>query len=93
MLALIYLIVMVVLGDSLCRRFCPYVSRLHRIAAAFLVGLVLSTWITYLGGLLFARTTRPLLWGNVLFFLIAGGVIAWSRRQPSGPPARLARGP
>jgi DNA-binding beta-propeller fold protein YncE len=82
-LALLYLIVMVVLGDSLCRRFCPYVSRLHRIAAAFLVGLVLSTWITYLGALLFARTTTPLLWGNVLFFLIAGGLIFWLRRHPS----------
>ena len=93
MLALLYLIVMVVLGDNLCRRFCPYVSRLHRIAAAFLVGLVLSTWITYLSALLFARTTKPLLWGNVLFFLIAGGVIVWSRRQPSGTPRTISARP
>lgn len=93
MLALLYLIVTVVLGDSLCRRFYRFVSRPHRFAAAFLVGLIVSTWITYLGGFLFARTTKPLLWGNVLFFIIAGGLIVWSKRQPSGTSRTINPGP
>ena len=81
MLALLYLIVMVVLGDSLCRRFCPCVSRPHRFAAAFLVGLIVSTWMTYLSARAFASSSRPLLMGNILFFAIAIGLILWLRRR------------
>src|SRR6266513_6027511 len=75
MLALIYLALAIYLGDSLCRRFYRFVSVAHRLAAAVLVGLLVSTWFTYLAALAFAHTTKPLLWANACFFLVVGSVI------------------
>src|ERR1700757_1446755 len=71
MLALIYFILAVCVGDFLCRRFYTFASVPHRCAAAILVGLLLSSWFTYLGGLAFWWTSRPLLWGNLLFLVAA----------------------
>src|SRR5688572_15453007 len=82
MLAFIYLILMFVLGDSICRRFYSFVSLPHRLASAFLCGLLITSWWTYLSGLLFAGTASPLFWGNVLFFLTAGGAIYWLAKRP-----------
>ena len=81
MLALIYLSLSLLLGDLICRRFFTFVSLPHRIAAAFLSGLLISTWTTYLGAFLFTKSSQPLLWGNLLFFAIAVGVILWLKQQ------------
>jgi hypothetical protein len=81
MLALVYLAVMMVLGAYICRRFYRFTSLPHRLAASFLVGLVLSTWATYLFALPFAWSDRPLLGGNILFFTFAGLAIYKLRRQ------------
>jgi len=81
MLALIYLALAICLGDLLCRRFYEFISFAHRCGAAVLVGLVVSTWFTYLAGLLFTRTQQPLLWGNLLFFLTTAGALTWSARK------------
>ena len=81
--ALIYLLVMIVLGDLVCWRFCKYVSSVHRWATAFLAGLVLSTWATYLAARLFAFSAKPLLYGNVLFFVVAIATIyLLNRKRP-----------
>ncbi|MBA4184385.1 MAG: hypothetical protein H0X49_10280, partial [Acidobacteria bacterium] len=93
MLALIYLIVMVMLGDLICRRFYSFVSLPHRIAAAFLSGLLISTWFTYLAAMLFARASKPLLWGNLLFFAAAFGFILWSTQRAQKKPSRQAASP
>jgi DNA-binding beta-propeller fold protein YncE len=83
MLALIYLGMAIGLGDLLCRRFYRFVSVPHRAAAATLVGLLLSTWFTYLAGLACYRTAEPLLWADVLFFVAAPAAIVWlSRKSP-----------
>jgi DNA-binding beta-propeller fold protein YncE len=83
MLALIYLGLAIALGDLLCRRFYRFASTPHRWAAATLVGILLSTWLTYLAGLAFARTAEPLLWADLLFFVVAPGAIFWlSRKAP-----------
>ena len=82
MLALIYLALAIYLGDLLCRRFYRFVSTPHRWAAAILVGILLSTWFTYLAGLAFAHTAESLLWADLLFFLVAPGVIFWLSRKP-----------
>jgi DNA-binding beta-propeller fold protein YncE len=82
MLALIYLGLAVCLGDFLCRRFYSFVSVAHRCAAAILVGLLVSSWFTYLAGLAFAWASRPLLWGNLLFFTAVVAVLgraSWKR--------------
>ena len=79
MLALIYLALAIYLGDFLCRRFYRFVSVPHRCATAVLVGLLISSWFTYLTGLAFARFWRPLLWGDALFFVTAIAVLTWPR--------------
>src|SRR5881392_1423155 len=78
MLALIYLALAIYLGDFLCRRFYRFISVAHRLAAAVLVGLLVSSWFTYLAGLLFTRAPQPLLWGNLLFFLATIAVLCRS---------------
>ncbi|PYL68559.1 MAG: hypothetical protein DMF28_06340, partial [Verrucomicrobia bacterium] len=79
MLALIYFGLAICLGDFLCRRFYQFVSIAHRLAAAVLVGLLVSSWFTYLAGLAFAWASRPLLWGNLLFFIAAAALLSWPR--------------
>src|ERR687888_793440 len=79
MLALIYLGLAACIGDFFCRRFYRFVSVAHRCAAAILVGLLVSSWFTYLAGLAFAQASQPLLWGNVLFFGAAVAVLTWPK--------------
>lgn len=50
MLALIYFVLAACVGDFLCRRFYQFESFAHRCAAAILVGLLVSSWFTYLAG-------------------------------------------
>jgi hypothetical protein len=97
MLALVYLVTMLALGACVCRRFYSFESWLHYLAASFLVGLLLSTWLTYLFGLLFASANQPLLWANIVFFLVAAVLIyelrlwnAWlPRLSHSRPPGSV----
>jgi DNA-binding beta-propeller fold protein YncE len=79
MLALIYFALAVFVGDFLCRRFYQFESTAHRCAAAILVGLVVSSWFTYLLGLAFFWTPQPLLWANLLFFLAAIALLSWPK--------------
>jgi DNA-binding beta-propeller fold protein YncE len=83
MLALIYLALAIALGDALCRQFYRFMSVSHRWAAGVLVGILLSTWFTYLSWLAFAHTAGPLLSADLLFFIVAAGAIFWlSRKAP-----------
>src|SRR5438874_12782639 len=75
MIALVYLLTMLALGVSVCRRFYSFQSWLHYLAASFLVGLVLSTWLTYIFALVFAWANQPLLGANIVFFLVAAILI------------------
>jgi len=79
MLALIYLALAALVGDFLCRRFYQFESSAHRCAAAILVGLVVSSWFTYLASLAFFWTAQPLLWGNLLFFAGAVALLSWPK--------------
>src|SRR5213075_2968187 len=79
MLALIYFALAVCVGDFLCRRFYQFESVAHRCAAAILVGLLVSSWFTYLAGLAFFWTSRPLLWANLLFFVAAIALLSWPK--------------
>src|SRR6267378_3639705 len=79
MLALIYFALAACVGDFLCRRFYQFESVAHRCAAAILVGLLVSTWFTYLAGLAFFWTPQPLLWANLLFFVAAVALLSWPK--------------
>jgi DNA-binding beta-propeller fold protein YncE len=79
MLALIYFALAAFVGDFLCRRFYQFESAAHRCAAAILVGLVVSSWFTYLLGLAFFWTPQPLLWANLFFFLAAIVLLSWPK--------------
>ena len=81
MLALIYLGLAIYLGDQLCRRFFRFVSIAHRCAAAVLIGLLFASWFTYVLGWLFARSSRPLFWADLCFFVLAIGAIWLLRRR------------
>ena len=87
MLALIYFAVAACVGDFFCRRFYQLASVAHRCAAAILVGLLLGSWFTYLAGLAFFWTSRPLLWANLLFFIAAIAVLSWPKWK-----ARIVKG-
>ena len=82
MLAILYLAVLLYFGDCLCRRFYRFSSARQRLATAFLVGLLFSSWITYLGALAFAWTGHALLLGN---FVFAGVVALTARFLPRAP--------
>ena len=79
MLALIYFVLAACVGDFLCRRFYQFESVAHRCAAAILVGLLVSSWFTYLAGLAFFWTSRPLLWANLLFFVASVALLSWPK--------------
>jgi len=79
MLALIYFGLAVCVGDFFCRRLYKFASVAHRCAAAILVGVLFSSWFTYLAGIAFAWASRPLLWGNLLFFVTASAVVSWPK--------------
>jgi DNA-binding beta-propeller fold protein YncE len=71
-----------IFGDSACRRFLTFVSVPHRLAVSFLVGLLLSSWVTYLGAFALGRhTNHPLFWGNLLFVVVAIETIRRLRRS------------
>src|SRR4029450_7175687 len=70
-LALIYLVLAIYLGDFLCRRFYRFTSVAHRLGAAVITGLLISSWVTYLAGLLFTPAKQPLFWSNLLLFVVA----------------------
>lgn len=74
---------MIVLGDAICRRFFAFVSTPHRLAAAFLSGLLISSWWTYLAALAFSAASRPMLWGNLVFFITASVAITLLWRSPA----------
>src|SRR6267378_6471948 len=79
MLALIYLGLALAVGDFLCRRFYRFASVAHRCGAAILVGLLVSSWFTYLAGLAFAWTAKPLLWANLLFLVAVLALLTWPK--------------
>lgn len=82
MLAIVYLILVFLLGDSICKRFFPYVSTAHRVATGFLAGLLLSTWLTYLAAAMFGGTSSPMLAGNLIFALLAIAAIYFLNKFP-----------
>ncbi len=73
---------MFALGDAIGRRFLTFVSIPHRAASAFLCGLLLSSWWTYALAYFCSNATSPMLWGNLLFFITAGGLILWLNQNP-----------
>jgi hypothetical protein len=94
MLAFVYLAIAIYLGDRLCRRFYCFVSLPLRWAAAVLVGLLVSSWFTYLVALAFKGASHPLLWGNLLFFAAvigAGRLFKW--RADNGESVRALKRP
>ena len=77
---------MFVLGDSIGRRFYPFVSLPHRLASAFLCGVLFCSWWTYTLAYMFSNTSSPMLWGNLFFFVTAIVAILWLQRNPVKEP-------
>ena len=69
MLAILYIAAMVISAIVCAAAFTRFSSIQHRIATSFLVGLLFSSGVTYLGALAFYRTGHPLILGNIVFLL------------------------
>jgi hypothetical protein len=82
MLAILYLVAATYCGDCICRRFFRFISIQHRLATSFLVGLLLSTWFTFLAAVVFASIGRPLIAANLAFLILFAGAFYLSRRFP-----------
>jgi DNA-binding beta-propeller fold protein YncE len=79
MIALVYVIAMVLVGDAFTRRWARPTSVAHRLATAFLVGLLLSTWTTFLLALVWAQSDQPLAPANALFLAVAAVFVVGDR--------------
>jgi len=90
MVALLYLLLAIYLGDRLSRRCFRYVSVAQRFATAILVGLLVSTWSTYIIAWCFRRARSPLLWADLCFFAIVIGWL-WLTRGRLGRAAQFVR--
>jgi hypothetical protein len=88
MLALIYLALAIYVEDLLSRRFYRFVSVAHRAIATVITGLLISSWFTYLAGLLSARARQPLLRGNAFFFTTAIPAVGSNEQQRSFAQSR-----
>jgi hypothetical protein len=98
-IALLYLGLMLAFGDAVGRRFYPQCTFLQRLATAFIVGLLGSTWMTYLASLAFSAAEQPLLPGDgvalavmttVAFNDLRRAIIRWRKGDRSlGPPAAV----
>jgi hypothetical protein len=92
MIALVYVAVLVFFGDALARRWFTFVSLPHRLATAFLVGLLTGTWISYLTALIASGTSDPMAVGGLAssFGMLIAGIWLW-RNPPEVPVTPLAR--
>lgn len=88
MLGVLWLLVITYFGHRICQRFYQFTSIQHRLATSFLVGLLLSSWITYLGALVFSSSWNPLISGNVIFLIVVGLVCY---KMPNSPLPDLRR--
>ena len=83
MLAFLYLAGMIYFGDCISRCFYRFDSKRQRFATAFLIGLLFSTCITFLGSLAFAWSEQPLIMGNIIFACIVVLTGVKLSRRPS----------
>jgi len=83
MLAIIYLILGTIGGTIVVKLITEnliFTKRVNNfwflISGGFLVGVLISGWLTYLGAYLFKETENPMLWGNLLTMVgISGGCL------------------
>ena len=95
MLGLIYVLLMIWFGDAICSVTIPFKRWPTRLAAAFLVGFLISTWLTYLAASVFGTSPQPLVVGNILFFVVAIAAIAIIeiRKRRRGKVESIETGP
>ena len=75
MLALASLAVLVLIGDVVSRRWMRASSGPHRLATAFLVGLLLWTWSSYLVAALAGDSAQPLVVSNAVLLGMIGPLL------------------
>lgn len=93
MIAVAYLAVVVFFGDALAHRWFRAVTWPHRLATAFLVGLVVATWLSYLAGLALDGRGNGMVLGTIVAGWAMGlvGIWLWRRAPPGPAPARPDR--
>ena len=81
MIALLYLADLIFFGDVVGRRLFRYTSWPHRLATAFLIGLVVGSWVSYLAALAFQNADQPLGPGDLLSASALAICALWLRRN------------
>jgi DNA-binding beta-propeller fold protein YncE len=94
--ALAYLLLMMAFGDVIARRFLAIGERPQRLATAFLVGLLLSTWLTYVAAYAWMSLEQPLVPANAVALagmavVVIAALSPW-RRGRLAARRELARG-
>lgn len=97
MIALGYLAILVFFGDAVSRRWFTFLSLPHRIATAFLVGLLTGTWLSYLTALIASGSSDPMAVGAMAssFGMLIAAIWLWQNppRVPVTPWSRLRSNP
>lgn len=75
MLGLLQILLIVLTGDLIARRFLSPMSWFQRLATSFLLGSLVSSVFLYALALIFSGTSSPLLWANLIYFPAAIAVI------------------
>ena len=89
MLALIYLVLIFLLGDAVCRKIYSFRTLEQRVASAFIVGLLFGTATTYLSALCLASTEHVLRSANLTFLFVSIAVV-FLLREPFGDSGRTS---
>jgi len=76
-LAILYLLIALLIGNLICRRIFSFGSLPHRLAASFLIGLLVCTVASYVLALVFAASQDPMLYGGIAFFALSFALL-WS---------------
>ena len=76
MSALLYLLAALLIGDTLARPILNLPDARRRLATAFVVGLLSTSWLTYLSAYLLRETAVPLEGGNLVTAAVALVVLA-----------------
>jgi len=81
MLAIAYLVLMVLIGDAIARRWLPTLGGPHRLATAFLTGLLTCTWVTYLLANAAGASEQPLVVSSAVLLGMIGPLVVVDLRR------------
>lgn len=84
MLGLLQILLIILTGDVIVRRFLAPSSWFQRLASAFLLGSLFTAVYVYALALIFSGTSSPLLWANIVYFISIGALLYFTTFRSDG---------